>query len=185
MQSIQELVAKFAAAEAAGKRPDLEEHHSLTGGEEVIGIVSDPGLLAMVAVLDDQYAECVFRWPTPPENDPEEMKAALAAGLELTAVRAVVKYEIRRILGLNSADVPSIALRRAGGELVVVNVKERRQRVLMSVSNSDSLSILGLLGALGSPRGRDGRASADSGICDVCDERACPLHPLNGRVAQA
>ena len=103
MLRIQELTRKIQSAVARKQKPDLREYRPPQRGEEVIGTVSDPNLLALLKIVDDTQAEFILRWPTPPTNT-RQMKDALVDKIELDTVRDLTLAEIRLAFAMGPDD---------------------------------------------------------------------------------
>lgn len=112
MLFLHELAVRLTAAVAAEKRPDLENYLEPQEREEVIGFVSDPQLLALVAMRDDQDAELLLN------PKPKLSRQKNAATGPFRAINQHLQLELQRAF-VNWDDVP-LGLRRKGNGLVVV-----------------------------------------------------------------
>jgi hypothetical protein len=118
---LKEFWSKVQSAEARGLKPNMEDYQHQKRGEEVIGVVSDSFLLAIIAVYDNALAEFVLEYPVQPTNA-VRMIAALAAEMELEAAGDLARFEIRRAFRMGPDD--PVILRQGYGGPVVVKAAE-------------------------------------------------------------
>jgi hypothetical protein len=106
------------SAEARGLVPDMEEYLPPRPGEVVIGTVTDPALLALLRVYDENFAEFTETWPVPPTST-SEMKAAFTAGANRETLKGIVLAELRAEFQMGPGD--ECVLRQGyGGPLVLL-----------------------------------------------------------------
>jgi hypothetical protein len=119
MLFVKALWSAVQSSSARGVKPDMDDYKPLQPGEVVIGTITSPDLLALVAIRDDNQAEFFLRWPTPPTNA-VAMGSALSFGAETEALRDLVNLEIRRAFSMGPED--PVILRQGYGGPVVVKV---------------------------------------------------------------
>jgi len=117
---LQELASRIQSAIARGLTPDMEEYRPLQRGEEVIGTVTNPELLALIAILDDKQADFLLRYPSAP-TDAVRMRAAIASQMEIDTLIDMMRFEIRRRFMMAPDDL--VVLRQGYGGPVVVKPK--------------------------------------------------------------
>jgi hypothetical protein len=127
MTFLHELAVRLTTAMAAGRTPDPESYLEQQEGEEVLGFVSDPQLLALIALRDDQDAELMLR----------RRKSLWLAG-PTRAINQYLQLELQKGFA-NWEDVP-LGIRRKGDGFVAVKSKRKglsslRNIVFMVSSN--------------------------------------------------
>jgi len=158
---IHKIAKKWADAEAAGMKPDMANYPELRTGDEIVGILKDPALLAALAVLDEQHANFALAWPVAPEAGSPQMELARATKANLNAAREMFWHELRRAFKVD--DVEGLALRQGYQYPVFVKIAVPKR------SRSMVLSLGELLGQM-------------TGDAPDCGNPDCPIHG-NGRRA--
>ena len=114
MNLSEELVAEIAAAEAAGKKPDLEAYLEPQIGEMIVRIVISPRLMVLAAILDDHLANFLLNRP----EEPMDIAKLWIEYRDISDLERVLREELRRILALPGSG--PFFLRRRGDDLVLV-----------------------------------------------------------------
>jgi hypothetical protein len=114
---LKSLWSKVQSARDRGVKPNMNEYRPLQRGEEVIGTITDPDLLALVALVDDAEAEFLLRWPEPPTNA-VAMQLAMVAGEERIILHDLARYEIRKAFSMGPND-PVVLRQGYGGPVLV------------------------------------------------------------------
>ena len=117
MLFLKALWSKVQSAGDRGVKPNMDEYRPLQRGESVIGTITDPSLLALVALVDDAEAEFLLRWPEPP-TDAVAMRLAIVAGEERIILHDFARYEIRKAFSMGPND-PVVLRQGYGGPVVV------------------------------------------------------------------
>jgi len=119
MLFLQEFIARVNVAADAKITPDLARYPEAGEDDEVVGVISDPVLLALVAVTFTLQNEAEKKWSQKPtdESDVQAMRAD-AAIVQLEG--DIMFCELQRAVG--GYDAPGVGLRRRGDELVLVKI---------------------------------------------------------------
>lgn len=147
-----ELESRIAAAVAANAKPDLTKYPASKDGEEIVGVITDARLLAMVMLTDQLHQELTSRWPRKPA-DPAELETALEKKGEMDALKNEVWKQTFEKFALSVETVDNVGFRANGNDLVVVKWE-------------DDLPDFGALLSL--PSGDE---------CATCTDTGCPQHP--------
>jgi hypothetical protein len=119
MLFLQEWLARVNTAVELKITPDITGCIEVTDEDEVVGVVNDPVLLALVAVTNTHCGELSKKWSQlVVDKLAEQAMYADQAAAELE--RDITFYELERALG--GFDAPGVGLRRRGNELVLVKV---------------------------------------------------------------
>jgi hypothetical protein len=159
------LMADVAAAIAAGKKPDTNAFEKVRPGEEVVSVVSDLGILAMMAVYEARYLAFLEKWPVIEAEEPAEM----AARKDIAAVGDAVWHEICRGLPEDlEYEAGGIGFRLdTNGELVVARLVEPAQKpICVPIMVIDVSAMRGASDSCGDPN------------CSACNSRFRQDHKM-------
>ena len=128
---LHELAVRLTAAVAAQEVPDIENYLEQQTGEEVVGYISDPQLLALIAIRDAWDAELLLS----SRLKSSWQKIALAGPAR--AINQALLLELQRTF-VGWEDVP-LGIRRKGHDFIVVKFRKRRP-ILLRVFSTESLA---------------------------------------------
>ena len=118
MLFIQEFLARVNVGAEAKITPLLDRCPEVAD-EEILGIVKDPVLLALVAAAFSHWDELNKKWSQKPEDESDApARYADQAVSELES--KIMFYELEKAFG--GFDSPGVGLRRRGDELVLVKM---------------------------------------------------------------
>jgi|GEM_PF-1413112 hypothetical protein len=115
MLFIEKLLLDLAAVKKEGKKPTLEVYEALRQGEDVIHVVSDPDLLALISVLESKRDELAHRWQEQLNLDKETLTEGM---LYLEGIKELLPCEF--IYAFPDLIDASFFARRRGDDLVIV-----------------------------------------------------------------
>jgi hypothetical protein len=154
MLFIAKLTQKWADAEFAGKTPDVSDYPELAVGDQIVGIIKDPALLAALAITDEQVANFKRTWPVAPEEGSKQYELAVATKSNLEAATAMLLHEVERHFKVTGE---RLAIRQGYKYPVVVKTAEPKRQFGLP----GGMSIADLLGG---------------GAGEDCGDPNCPIH---------